>query len=381
MPAFVEPQLCKLGRARAVAGRAGRTRSSSTAIACSCASRTARPRCARARASTGRRSSRRSPSRRRSCRTASSTARRWRWTTRRARLLGAAGGLVRREDREPGLLRLRPAVRRRRGPARPAAARAQGAPAGAARRAQGQACRPALCRALRDGGRRGAAIGLPHGPRRHRLQAARRALSLRPRRQLGQGQVPRRPRGGDRRLDQRGQASSARCWSACIAHGKTKLVYVGRVGTGFGAGRRCASCCRGCSEVESKTEPVRGRRAPAQGSRHALGAARAGGRDRVRRLDRRRQCAPGCVQGACATTSRPRRSRPRSRRSRQKAKLAEPVPKAKRARSSRRSGRRPGDGHGRADLQSRQAAVARRDDGRRSPSSSWRATTRRSATG
>ena len=47
--------------------RAGRTRSSSTAIACSCGSRTARPRCARARGWTGRRSSPPSPSRRRDC--------------------------------------------------------------------------------------------------------------------------------------------------------------------------------------------------------------------------------------------------------------------------------------------------------------------------
>ena len=75
----------------------------------------------------------------------------------------------------------------------------------------------ALRRAFRDGGRRGAGIGLPHASRRHRLQAARCALSLGPRRQLDQDQVPRRPRGGDRRLDQRGQDSCARCWSACIA--------------------------------------------------------------------------------------------------------------------------------------------------------------------
>ena len=63
----------------------------------------------------------------------------------------------------------------------------------AARRAQGQACGPAVRRAFRDGGRRGAGIGVPHEPRRHRLQGARRALSLRPRRQLGQDQVPGRP--------------------------------------------------------------------------------------------------------------------------------------------------------------------------------------------
>ena len=50
-------------------GRAGATRSSSTAIACSCGSKTARPRCRPARASTGRRNSPPSPRRPRSCRT------------------------------------------------------------------------------------------------------------------------------------------------------------------------------------------------------------------------------------------------------------------------------------------------------------------------
>ena len=52
--------------------------------------------------------------------------------------------------------------------------------------------RVALRRSLRDGGRCGAAIGLPHAPRRHRVQGARRALSFGPRRELDQDQVPRR---------------------------------------------------------------------------------------------------------------------------------------------------------------------------------------------
>ena len=45
MPDFVAPQLCTLGRAAAERRTAGATRSSSTAIACSCGSRTAMPRC------------------------------------------------------------------------------------------------------------------------------------------------------------------------------------------------------------------------------------------------------------------------------------------------------------------------------------------------
>ena len=48
---------------------------------------------------------------------------------RRAGFRRAAGGAVRGQDRRPGLLRLRPAVRGRRGPARAAAGRAQGAAA------------------------------------------------------------------------------------------------------------------------------------------------------------------------------------------------------------------------------------------------------------
>ena len=81
-------------------------------------------------------------------------------------------------------------------------------------------------------------------------------------------------------------------------HGKDqKLVHVGRVGTGFSEAvdaQAGAAAARG----RKQDQPVRGRRQPAQGSQHALGAARAGGRDRVRRLDRRRQCASGCLQGA-----------------------------------------------------------------------------------
>ena len=42
-----------------------------------------------------------------------------------------------------------------------------------------------LRRPFRDRGRRGAAVGLPHGAGRHRLQEARRALPLRPRRRPG----------------------------------------------------------------------------------------------------------------------------------------------------------------------------------------------------
>ena len=112
----------RLGRAAAERARLGATRSSSTAIACSCGSRTARstlktrkgldwtdkfPAIAKAAAQPAGLHHRRRDRR----------ARR----ERRAGLRGPAGGAVRRQDRRSDLLRLRPAVRRRRGSARAAA--------------------------------------------------------------------------------------------------------------------------------------------------------------------------------------------------------------------------------------------------------------------
>ncbi len=203
MPKFVEPQLCQARRARAVGATAGRTRSSSTAIACSFASRTARPRC--------------------------STRKGLDWTEKFAAIAKQAKKL-------PDCIIDGEAV----------ALDKQGAPDFAAlqaalsegksekliffafdllflegedlrplplserkerlkellRRPAGK-WRPALRRSFRDGGRRRAAIGLPHASRRHRLEGARCALPVGPRWQLDQGQVPRRPRGDHRRLDQR----------------------------------------------------------------------------------------------------------------------------------------------------------------------------------
>ena len=72
--------------------------------------------------------------------------------------------------------------------------------------------------------------------------------------------------------------------------------HVGRVGTGFSEAVM-RKLLPELKKVESKTSPFAAGVEPAQGKQHALGAARAGCRDRVRRLDRRRQCAAGCVQG------------------------------------------------------------------------------------
>ena len=164
---------------------------------------------------------------------------------RRARRAGfrrAAGGAVRRQDRRSGLLRLRPAVRRRRGSAPAAAARAQGAaaatPVGA----------PATTAALRyvehfeTGG--DAVLRRPAGCR---SKASSRSALDAPYRSgrtetLDQGQVPRRPRGGDRRLGHdRRQVPLA----AGRRPSRRHFVYVGRVGTGFGAAKVADARCRG----------------------------------------------------------------------------------------------------------------------------------------
>ena len=58
---------------------------------------------------------------------------------------------------------------------------------------EGQSQADPLCRAFRERRRCHPAIGLQAVAGRHRLQEARRALSLRPLRELDQGQMPRRP--------------------------------------------------------------------------------------------------------------------------------------------------------------------------------------------
>ncbi len=86
MPDFVAPAALHLGRSPAHPERDGATRSNSTAIACNCASRTARPGSRPARAWTGPTSSRRSRKRAARCRMCSSTARSSRSTTMARRI-------------------------------------------------------------------------------------------------------------------------------------------------------------------------------------------------------------------------------------------------------------------------------------------------------
>ena len=147
-----------------------------------------------------------------------------------------------KRHRAAGLLRVRRAVRRRPGPAPPAAEGPQGAAEGAARRPEGPRW-PAhpLCRALPGAGRCGAALGLQHVAGGHRLEEARRALPLRPRRRVDQGQVPRRPGGGDRRLDHDGgqlPLADRRRLSG-------RQAGPSRRASGRGSARRSSSgCCR-----------------------------------------------------------------------------------------------------------------------------------------
>ena len=98
-----------------------------------------------------------------------------------------------------------------RGPARPAAARPQGAAGGAAGKGGAGAGAHPLRRALRDRRRRGAAARPAACSWRASSPSGwTRPIVSGPVGDLDQGQVPRRPGGGDRRLDQRGGQASAR---------------------------------------------------------------------------------------------------------------------------------------------------------------------------
>ena len=124
----------------------------------------------------------------------------------RAGFLDAAGGDFRRQDRSSDLLCVRSAVCRRRGSAPRAARRSQGAVEADAggtdqRQGKGSGNVDPLCRTFRKRRRCHPAIGLQAGTGRHRFQEAQRSLSVRPLRQLDQGQMPRRAGSRARRLE------------------------------------------------------------------------------------------------------------------------------------------------------------------------------------
>ena len=114
---------------------------------------------------------------------------RGRGRARHLEFLDAAGRPQGRPARRLRLLRVRPAAPRRPRPARAAAHRAQGRAQAAHRRRKGRRQRDPLQRAFRRGRRAGAAAGLPHDARRHRVEARRCALPLRSGRDLHQDQV------------------------------------------------------------------------------------------------------------------------------------------------------------------------------------------------
>ena len=80
------------------------------------------------------------------------------------------------------------------------------------------------------------------------------------------------------------EGAKLRSLIAGVHRGK-KLFHVGRVGTGFSE-RVMRERAAQAESGRKRQESLRRRHQPAQGSQHALGAARTGGRDRIRRLDR-----------------------------------------------------------------------------------------------
>ena len=128
--------------------------------------------------------------------------------------------------------------------------------------------------------------------------------------------------------------------------------------------------------MAAKDSPFTGKGAPRQEARRPLAEAGTGGGNRIRRLDRRRHGAAGCLQGPAR----------RQAGGRGGGRDAEEKPKSWPSRPKRRKERRAAKailgGDGRADLPSRQGAVAGcRRQASRSPSWNWRAITKRSAPG
>ena len=110
---------------------------------------------------------------------------------------------------------------------------------------------------------------------------------------LDQGQMPRRPRGGDRRLEHDQGQASARCWSASIAATISSMSAASAPASARERSKTLLPRLKALAATKSRSPAG----APRKAARRPLAEARAGGRDRVRRLDRRRHGAPGGVQG------------------------------------------------------------------------------------
>ena len=167
------------------------------------------------------------------------------------------------------------------------------------------------------------------------------------------------------------------------AHRGDHFVYVGRVGTGFGAAKAARRCCRGCKPSRQDRSPFTGDRRAAQAGRACTGSSPS--------WSPRSSSPAGPPTGwcgrrrsrACARTSRPRRCKPRTR---PPARQPRPRPPSRRrAPSPRRTpSRRPAarsswasPSRGRTSRSGRRRAAT----ASRSPSSTWPATTRRSGPG
>ena len=168
--------------------------------------------------------------------------------------------------------------------------------------------------------------------------------------------MPRRPRGGDRRLEDRPTANSARCWSASIAAIIWSMSAWSAPASASDTVRRIMPALKAAASDKS---PFGGTDAPRKTARRALAEAGAGRRDRVRRLDRRRQGAAGRVQGPAGGQAGGRgRGRNAGRdRGRRAARRRSARSRARRGRDASAASP-PGDGRG--DLEARQGAVAGR---------------------
>ncbi|MNE41871.1 hypothetical protein D3C80_1359700 [compost metagenome] len=212
-----------------------------------------------------------------------------------ARLLSPPDGHLGGRDRQAGLFRLRPAVRRAGGPAQTAAVAPQGPTSGPDRpRPQGRRRAPALRRAFQRQRPDHSGKRLPDESGGGHLQEAGRPLSGGPRGLLGQVQVPGARRGGDRRL---------------VVRGRQPLPLP--AGRGEGEGRPALPGPRrhgllsppdpdASARAESRRRrpfPLRRRRPARDGRPPPLDHADPRRRDRTRRLFRGRHPAPGRLQG------------------------------------------------------------------------------------
>ena len=229
----------------------------------------------------------------------------------------------------------------------------------AARRTQGASIAHPLRRAFRDRRRCGAAIGLPHVARRHRLQAARCALSLRPRRTSW---TKSKCRAGHEVViggwTTTKRQASARCWSASTA---TSISSMSAGSAPASARDKVQALLPRLKALASDKKPVHRHGRAAQGAATSTGSSPS--------WSPRSNSPAGPATAWCAR--RPSRACARtSRRDEVEAetpapcwrngRCKDPRPSAARRKPAVAQERRADVVMGVVDLQSRQGAVARR---------------------